>query len=87
MKTLHFLNLEEFTDLINGCAPDALVRKFFVILCVVATVRYLHLKAQELHDALIDAHTTFGDDLEEKDSPWLLGGERFKHPCQSSRPI
>ena len=27
---------------------------------------YLHLKAQELQDALISAHVTFGDDLEEK---------------------
>ena len=23
VETLHFLNLEEFTDLVNGCAPDA----------------------------------------------------------------
>ena len=61
VETLHLLNLEEFTDLLNGCAPDALV-----ILRMVATARYLHLKAQELHDALISVHITFGDDLEEK---------------------
>ena len=33
---------------------------------MVATARYLHLKAQELHDALIDAHASIGDALEEK---------------------
>ena len=43
-ETLHLLNLVEFTDLLNGCAPDALVRNAFVILRVVATARYLHLK-------------------------------------------
>ena len=32
VETLHLLNLEEFADLINGCAPDALVRNSFVIL-------------------------------------------------------
>jgi hypothetical protein len=31
-----------------------------VILCMVATVRYLHLKAQERYVALIDAHTSLG---------------------------
>ena len=30
--TLHLLSLVEFTDLLNGCAPDALVRNAFVIL-------------------------------------------------------
>ena len=33
---------------------------------MVATARYLHLKAQELHEALMDAHITIGDNLEEK---------------------
>ena len=37
-----------------------------MILRILATARYLHLNAQELHDALIDAHTTIGDALEEK---------------------
>ena len=32
VETLHLLKLEEFTDLINECAPDALVRNSFVIL-------------------------------------------------------
>ena len=45
LETLHPLNLEEFTDLVNGCAPDALLRNSFVILRMVATARYLHLKA------------------------------------------
>ena len=58
METLHLLNLEEFTD--------ALLRNSFVILRMVATARYLHLKAQELHEALMDAHVTIGDNLEEK---------------------
>jgi len=38
----------EFTDLLNGCSPDALVRNTFVLLRMVATARYLHLKSQEL---------------------------------------
>ena len=33
---------------------------------MVVTARYLHLKAQELHDALISAHITIGNNLEEK---------------------
>ena len=66
LETLHLLNLEEFTDLVNGCAPDALLRNAFVILRMVATARYLHLKHKELYDALISAHVTIGDNLEEK---------------------
>ena len=42
----------KYVRFINGCAPDALMRNSFVILRMVATARYLHLKAQELHDAL-----------------------------------
>ena len=38
-ETLHLLSLVEFTDLLNGCAPDALVRNAFVILRMVATAR------------------------------------------------
>ena len=38
-ETLHLLSLVEFSDLLNGCAPDALVRNAFLILrmCMVAT--------------------------------------------------
>jgi hypothetical protein len=49
-ETLHLLSLVEFTDLLNG------VRNAFVILRLVATARYLHLKSQELHEALMEAH-------------------------------
>jgi len=65
-ETLHLLSLVEFTDLLNGCSPDALVRNAFVILRVVATARYLHLKSQELNEALMSAHETIGDAMEEK---------------------
>ena len=57
-ETLHLLSLVDFTDLLNGCAPDALVRNAFVILRMVATARYLHLKSQELHEALMEACDT-----------------------------
>ena len=60
-ETLHLLNLVEFTDLLYGCAPDALVRNTFVILRVVATARYLHIKSQELHEALKEARVTIGE--------------------------
>ena len=60
-ETLHLLSHVEFTDLLNGCAPDALVRNAFVILRMVATARY-----QELHEALMEAHGTLGDDAEER---------------------
>ena len=63
-ETLHSLDLFEFTDLLNGCAPDALVRNAFVILRVVATARYLHLKSQELHKALREAHVTIGEEAQ-----------------------
>jgi hypothetical protein len=62
-ETLHVLSLVEFTDLLNGCAPDALAQNAFVILRMVATVRYLHLKSQELHEALKEAHGTLGEDV------------------------
>jgi hypothetical protein len=65
-ETLHLLNLVEFTDLLNGCALDALVRNVFVILRVVATARYLHLKSQELHEALREAHVTIGEEADER---------------------
>ena len=39
VETLHLLNLEEFTDLVNGCAPDALLRNAFVILRMVVTAQ------------------------------------------------
>ncbi len=64
--TLHLLSLVEFTDLLNGCTPDALVRNAFMILRMVATARYLHLKSQELHEALMEAHGTLGEDADER---------------------
>jgi Skp family chaperone for outer membrane proteins len=42
------------------------VRNSFVILRMAATARYLHLKSQELHEALMDAHETIGFEVEEK---------------------
>jgi hypothetical protein len=39
VEPLHLLSIVEFTDLLNGCAPDALVRNAFVILRMVATAR------------------------------------------------
>ena len=45
-EALHLLSLVEFTDLLNGCLPDALIRNAFVILRIVATARYLHFKSQ-----------------------------------------
>jgi hypothetical protein len=42
------------------------VRNAFVILRVVVTARYLHLKSQELHEALMDAHETIGLEVDEK---------------------
>jgi len=36
-ETLHLLSLVEFTDLLNGCSPDALLRNSFVLLRMVAT--------------------------------------------------
>ena len=68
-EILHLLNLVEFTDLLNGCAPDALVRNAFVTaryLRVVVTARYLHLKSQELHEALREAHVTIGEEADER---------------------
>jgi hypothetical protein len=47
-EILHLLCLVEFTDLLNGCSPNALVRNAFMILRMVATARYFHLKSQEL---------------------------------------
>jgi len=44
--TLHLLNLEELTKLLNGCAPDVIVHHSFAIL---VTARYLHAKVQGLH--------------------------------------
>ena len=51
------LNLEEFTDIMNGCAPDALRRNSFMILRIVCMARYLKLKTQEIHEALQEAHS------------------------------
>ena len=43
-------------DIVNGCAPDALLKNSFSILRVVSMARYLHLKTQEIHEALQKAH-------------------------------
>jgi hypothetical protein len=56
-ETLHLLSLVEFTDL---------VRNAFVILRMVATARYLHLKSQELYEALIKAHGILAEDADER---------------------
>jgi hypothetical protein len=64
-KTFQLLSLVEFTDLLNGCSHDALVWNAFVLLRMVATARYLHLKSQELHEALMEAHETIGFEVEE----------------------
>jgi hypothetical protein len=42
------------------------VRNAFVILRVVATARYLHLKSQELYEALKAAHETIGEEADER---------------------
>jgi hypothetical protein len=55
-ETLHLLNLEEFTELLNGCAPDVIVRHSFAILRTLVTARYLHAKVQGLHKFLRAAH-------------------------------
>ena len=39
-ETLHLLNLKEFTELLNGCAPDVIVRHSFAI-------RYLHARTPQ----------------------------------------
>ena len=38
----------------------------FVILRMVATARYLRLKSQELHEALMEAHGILGEDADER---------------------
>ena len=60
------LHLVEFTDLLNGCSPGALVWNAFVLLCMVATARYLHLKSQELYESLMTDHETIEFEVEEK---------------------
>jgi len=65
-ETLHLLSLVEFTDLLNGCSPDALLWNAFVILHIAATARYLLLKSQELHEVLMTVHETIGLYREEK---------------------
>ena len=42
------------------------MRNAFVILRVVALARYLHLKSQELHEALRKAHVTIGEEADER---------------------
>jgi hypothetical protein len=59
-ETLHLLNLEEFTELLNGCAPDVIVRHSFAILHTLVTARYLHAKVQGLHKFLRPATAAGG---------------------------
>ena len=47
--TLPLLSLEEFTGIMNRCAPNALR--------IVCLARYLELKTQEIHEALEEAHS------------------------------
>ena len=54
------LSLKEFTDIVNGCALDALLRNSFAILRIVSMARYLQLKTQEIHEALKEAHKVIG---------------------------
>ena len=54
-ETLHLLRLEEFADIVNGCAVDALMRNSFAILCIVTMVHYLNLKTREIHKTLQNA--------------------------------
>ena len=52
-ESLPLLSLEEFTDIVNGCSPDALRRNAFAIFRIV-------VMAQEVHEALQDAHNEMG---------------------------
>ena len=66
-EALHLLSLVEFTDLLNGCSAGAFVWNAFVLLCMVATAHcYLHLKSQELYEALMTDHETIEFEVEEK---------------------
>jgi hypothetical protein len=60
-ETLHLLNLEEFTELLNGCTPDVIVQHSFAILRTLVTARYLHAKIQGLHQSLRGVHEEIGD--------------------------
>jgi hypothetical protein len=60
-ESLHLLNLEEFTELVNGCAPDVIVRHSFAILRTLVTARYLHAKVQGLHKELRATHMEIND--------------------------
>jgi len=42
------------------------VRNAFEILRMVATARYLHLKSQELHEALKEVHVIIGEEADER---------------------
>ena len=48
-EALQLLSLEEFTDIVNGCAPNALLRNSFAILRIVSMARYLQHKTQEIY--------------------------------------
>ena len=48
--------------MVDGCAPDDLVRISFAILRTLTTTHYLFLKIQGLHEALPAAHVTMAED-------------------------
>ena len=52
--------MEEFTDIVNGCSPDALRRNAFAIFRIVCMARYFALKTQEVQEALQEAHSAMG---------------------------
>ena len=52
--------MEEFTDIVNGCSPDALRRNAFAIFRIVFMARYFALKTQEVQEALQEAHSAMG---------------------------
>ena len=56
-ESLPLLSLEEFTDILNGCSPDALRRNAFAIFRIVCMARYLSFKTQEVHEALQEAYS------------------------------
>ena len=43
-ETFFLLNIEEFIEKMNGCAPDVIVRHSFAILRTLVMARYIHAK-------------------------------------------
>jgi hypothetical protein len=81
MKTLHLQSFEEFMELLNGCATDALMRNSF------AMVRYLQIMAQELHEALQRAHETIGLANDERVARRSSTGPTVEAGDQSNTPL